>query len=231
MAKKDNTDLWNVLESIIAKILTLPEPMDDLTTRDNTDLWNKLNELLAAVTAGGGGVTDGNKGDITVSEGGTNWQINTDGVTSGNIKDNNVGNTKLADMATQTIKGRATAGTGDPQDLSIDTVKSMLKQRIFTIANASSLGLSADSYDGFAVTAQAEPFTFSTVGGVLTEGRQLIYRLKDDGTPRALSWDAIYRAIGVTLPTTTVANKTLYVGVIYNATDTKWDVVAVSQEA
>jgi hypothetical protein len=35
----------------------------------------------------------------------------------------------------------------------------------------------------------------------------------------------------VTLPTTTVISKTLYLGMIYNSTDTKWDVVAVAQEA
>jgi hypothetical protein len=33
------------------------------------------------------------------------------------------------------------------------------------------------------------------------------------------------------LPTTTVVNKTLYLGCFYNATDTKWDIVAVQNEA
>jgi hypothetical protein len=35
----------------------------------------------------------------------------------------------------------------------------------------------------------------------------------------------------VTLPTTTVISKTLYLGMIFNNADTKWDVVAVAQEA
>ena len=42
---KDNTDLWNELERIIASINNLPEPMEDLTKRDNTDLFNKLEDL------------------------------------------------------------------------------------------------------------------------------------------------------------------------------------------
>lgn len=48
-----------------------------------------------------------------------------------------------------------------------------------------------------------------------------------------LCWQAnrIGRAIGVTLPTTTVINKTLYVGFLYNSTDSKWDGVLVRQEA
>jgi hypothetical protein len=35
----------------------------------------------------------------------------------------------------------------------------------------------------------------------------------------------------VTLPTTTVVSKTLYLGCIWNADDSKIDVVAVAQEA
>ena len=42
------------------------------------------------------------------------------------IANNVVTNAKAADMATQTIKGRNTAGTGDPEDLSASTVTSML---------------------------------------------------------------------------------------------------------
>ena len=60
---------------------------------------------------------------------------------------------------------------------------------------------------------------------------KLIIWIKDNGTARALSWNAIYRAVGITLPTTTVISKTLYVGFIYNSTDTKWDAVATNQEA
>lgn len=59
----------------------------------------------------------------------------------------------------------------------------------------------------------------------------IVVRIKDNGTARALTYDTQYRAIGVTLPSTTVLGKTLYLGMIYNSTDTKWDVVAVAQEA
>lgn len=47
-----------------------------------------------------------------------------DGATT--IQANVVSNSKLADMATATLKGRATAGTGDPEDLSASQVRTLL---------------------------------------------------------------------------------------------------------
>lgn len=59
----------------------------------------------------------------------------------------------------------------------------------------------------------------------------MMMRIKDDGTARAISFDTQYRAIDVTLPTTTVIGKTLYIGLVWNDTDTKYDVLVVRQEA
>jgi hypothetical protein len=72
-----------------------------------TDVEAALQELGADVAALGGGVTDGDKGDITVSGTGTVFTIDNDVVT----------NAKLANVSTQTIKGRTTASSGDPEDL------------------------------------------------------------------------------------------------------------------
>jgi hypothetical protein len=69
-----------------------------------------------AVTPAGAGVPDGDKGDVTVSSGGTVWTIDNDVVT----------NTKLANVATSTIKGRVTAASGDPEDLTVAQVKTLL---------------------------------------------------------------------------------------------------------
>jgi hypothetical protein len=43
-----------------------------------------------------------------------------------------------------------------------------------------------------------------------------------------LTYDTQFRdSSDLVLPTTTVKNKTLYMGFIFNATDTKWDLLAV----
>lgn len=81
------------------------------------------------------------------------------------------------------------------------------------------------------ITAQAVALALSNPTGTWPQGKDMMIRIKDDGTARAITFDTKYRAIGVTLPTTTVINKTTYVGVIYNATDDKFDVIGVTTEA
>ena len=69
---------------------------------------------------------------------------------------------------------------------------------------------------------------FNNPGGTPVAGQKLIIRIKDDGTARALTYDTEFRAsTDLALPTTTVLGKTLYMGFIWNATDTKFDLLAV----
>lgn len=84
--------------------------------------------------------------------------------------------------------------------------------------------------DEVAITAQAVALFLANPTGTPVDGKNLVIRIKDNGTARAITYDTQYRAIGVTLPTTTVINKTIYLGLVYNLTDTKWDVVGVSIE-
>jgi hypothetical protein len=81
------------------------------------------------------------------------------------------------------------------------------------------------------ITALAANATFGAPSGTPSDGDSLIIRVKDNGTARTLAFNAIYRALGVSLPTTTVISKTMYLAMIYNAADSKWDVLAVNNEA
>jgi len=100
---------------------------------------------------------------------------------------------------------------------------------------ASPFAWNSDSYDQQSFSALANALTINADAGTPTDGQRATFRIKDDGTARALTWTTgsskAFRAVGVTLPTTTVVSKTVYVGCIYNAADSRWDAVAVAQEA
>ena len=81
------------------------------------------------------------------------------------------------------------------------------------------------------ITAQAVGLTLANPTGTFDEGKDLIIRIKDNGTARSIAYGAKYRAIGVTLPTTTVLSKTTYLGIIYNSTDDTFDVIGVTTQA
>jgi hypothetical protein len=81
------------------------------------------------------------------------------------------------------------------------------------------------------ITAQAAGLTLANPTGTWVQGKDLVIRIKDNGTPRSIGYGGKYRAIGVTSPTTTVANKTTYLGIVYNSTDDTFDIIGVTTQA
>ena len=126
--------------------VTLPQPLhlggqasDPVAPTDGT-LWlntttGEVKVQSAGVTqvvgGGGGGVSDGDKGDITVSGSGTVWSIDAGAVTLG----------KLADMATGSLLGRDSAGNGAPEVLSPAQARSILNVADGASANATDAAL------------------------------------------------------------------------------------------
>jgi hypothetical protein len=103
--------------------------------------------------------------------------------------------------------------------------------RVTSAASASSLTPDISASDVYAYTALAAGLTINAPTGTPVDGDKLMFRLLDNGTSRALTWNATYTVIGVTLPTATTISKTTYVGCIYNANNTRWDVIAVTTQA
>lgn len=101
---------------------------------------------------------------------------------------------------------------------------------VVTVASTATLTPTAAS-NQFNITAQAAALTIANPSATPLDGQGILFRIKDNGTARAILWDTAYRAIGVTLPLTTVVGKTLYIGAKWNNADSKYDVIAIGQEA
>ncbi len=74
------------------------------------------NDATVVTISGGSGISDGDKGDITVSGSGTTWTIDNGAVTLA----------KQADVASSTVFYRKTAGTGSPEVQTLATLKTDL---------------------------------------------------------------------------------------------------------
>jgi len=122
------------------------------------------------------------------------------------------------------------------EDSSSSFVKKSIKRKtlINPINNntetATTLTPNIDEYEQESVNDLATALTIGAPTGTVASGMKLILRIADNGTARALTFNAIFRATGVTLPTTTTANKVLYIGCIYNSQGSKWDVIAIKEE-
>lgn len=114
----------------------------DLTAVQLTALVNAFSTSLAgAVPASGGGtanylradgswspavVADGDKGDVTVTGGGSVWTVDPGTITGSKIATSAVANSNLANMAAGTIKGNNTGGATGPIDLTAAQLNAML---------------------------------------------------------------------------------------------------------
>ena len=103
--------------------------------------------------------------------------------------------------------------------------------RANTQASTSTITPNVSAYDQYSFTALATNLTINAPTGTPLDGNKLVIRILDNGLARTLTWDSTYTVIGVTLPTTTVVSKMSYIGAIYNAANTRWDVISVATQA
>lgn len=105
--------------------------------------------------------------------------------------------------------------------------------RAYSTTSTATLTPETDTYDYFELTAQAANLTIANQSTTTpTAGEKMVIAITPDATPRTLAFGTAYVAKGgIALPTTTVASKTMTLGLIYNAGLAKWNLVALAQEA
>ena len=111
---------WGAITGTLASQTDLQSALDAkqvaLVSGANIKTVNGSNILGAGDLVVSSSIADGDKGDITVSGSGATWTIDNAVVT----------NAKLADMPTARFKGRTTAGTGEPEDLTAAQATALL---------------------------------------------------------------------------------------------------------
>lgn len=112
-------------------------------------------------------------------------------------------------------------------NIPLEGIKSVISN---SQASTATLTPDANSEDIEIVTALAGALTIASPTGTPVEGQKLVIKIKDDGTSRALTWNAIFQVIGTTLPTATTISKWHRIECEYNVTDTKWDVIDVKEQ-
>lgn len=98
-------------------------------------------------------------------------------------------------------------------------------------STASTSSLTPDAgFDAYHITALAANITINNPSGTWADGQGCVIRIKDNATPRTITFGSNYVAFDAALPTTTVASKEIYIPIIYNAATAKWSVIRPSKQ-
>jgi hypothetical protein len=138
--------------------------------------------------------------------------------------------TPLTQRTKLNFVGGGVAVTDDSgDDASVVTIP-LQGVRSVAVASTATLTPDLDNYDSFTVTAQAAGLTIANPTGTLQDMREFTIRIKDNGTPRVISYGTQYRQMEISLPVLTITSKYLFLQCSVNTVDTKMDVVAVVNE-
>ena len=189
----------------------------DLNAAKGTFSHNGSTDTLTATHSSGSGI------GLLITKGGNNEGLKVNKTSGSGNAATIIGTLE----ATTLVK---TGGTATEFLMADGTVSTFMNPRVQSVASSATVTPTSTN-DLVKITAQAAGLTLANPTGTFAEGQALIIRIKDNGTARAITYGSDYRAIGVTLPTTTVLSKTTYIGIIFNDTDTKWDVIGVTTQA
>lgn len=122
-----------------------------------------------------------------------------------------------------------TAATLYISSSSVDTLTNKrITPRVGSLTASTSLTIDSDLYDQFYLTAVTATTTFANPAGTPTSGQRLIVGITASTTAQGLVFGTNFAtSTDLALPNTTVANKTMYLGFIWNVVKSKWILMAL----
>lgn len=108
-----------------------------------------------------------------------------------------------------------------------ENLGTVLRPRPFIIDTVTTAVPNVDVFDKYFITGLQTAVAFAAPTGTPTDGQLLLVRIKDNGTPKSISWNSVYRqSLSLALPLATTG-RTIQIGFMYNGVDIKWDLLAV----
>jgi hypothetical protein len=105
-----------------------------------------------------------------------------------------------------------------------------LDETVQALTSTSTFTHDCDTYSAGKVTAQAVTLNMAAPTGTPTDMESFIMKIIDNGSAKSISWDAKFRSIGATLPTTTVGGKVMSLVFLYDSDNTTWDLMSIANQ-
>lgn len=219
-----------------AVTVSLPTTITGLTSISSTGFTGALTGNASTATAWATGRTLSITGDMAYTSPSITGTGNVTAAGTLATVNSNVGSFTNSSI-TVNAKGLVTAASNGATPVTASSTDTLTNKRITarvtTITSSATPTVNTDSCDAVTITALAADITSmtSSLSGTPSNFDMLFYRIKDDGTARAITWGASFVARGSALPTTTVISKVLYVLFVWNSVTSTWDCLSVAQES
>lgn len=151
------------------------------------------------------------------------WESNVARI--GTVKGSGAGSARGLALMTDNVNRLTISAAGE-----VAIPSARINPDVQSVTSSATVTPAGDTDEMVVITAQAAGLTLAAPSGTPVNGQKLLIRIKDNGTSRSITWNAIYRSVVGTLPTATTISKTHYVGFVYNSADSKWDCLAAGVE-